>query len=121
MEVLQGAATAQDVTLETAIMGRSAGITQSPEAVAMVAAVAQRTEGTRRVLPGWPIGGGDDATFMMRRVQERGGIAAYFLIGSDLPAVHHSVDFDIDERALDHGVRLFTNLAETILAPRAAT
>jgi aminobenzoyl-glutamate utilization protein A len=55
---------------------------------------------------------------MMQRVQDRGGSAAYFLIGCDIPAVHHAVDFDIDETALDHGVALFTNLAETVLAPR---
>jgi aminobenzoyl-glutamate utilization protein A len=114
-EVLAGAAAMHGVTLETEVMGRSVGITQSPEAVARVAQVAGRTPGTDAVLPGWPIGGGDDATFMMRRVQERGGQAAYFLIGSDIPAVHHAVDFDIDERALDHGVRLFTGLAEDVL------
>lgn len=117
-DILAGAAAMHDVTLETEIMGRSAGITQSPDAVDRVAEVAARTEGTAKVLRGWPIGGGDDATFMMQRVQDRGGSAAYFLIGCDIPAVHHAVDFDIDEAALDHGVALFTNLAETVLAPR---
>jgi aminobenzoyl-glutamate utilization protein A len=118
-EVLAGAAAMHGVTFETKVMGRSAGITQSEAAVTTVEKVAARIEGTREVVKGWPIGGGDDATFMMQRVQDRGGQAAYFLIGSDIPAVHHATDFDIDEAALEHGVRLFTGLAETILAAKS--
>ena len=113
-EVLEGAATMHGVTLETRVVGRSAGIVQSPGAVAAVAAAAAALPGIT-VVPAWPIGGGDDATFLMQRVIDRGGEAAYFLIGSDLPAVHHAVDFDIDEASLDTGVRIFTGLAERIL------
>jgi len=114
-EILAGAATMQACTYETKVMGRSAGIAQSPEAVARVAQVAARTEGVTEVLPAWSIGGGDDATFMMRRVQEHGGKAAYFLIGSDIANVHHAIDFDIDEASLQTGVRLFVGLADSLL------
>jgi aminobenzoyl-glutamate utilization protein A len=55
---------------------------------------------------------------MIRRVQERGGTWGYFIIGSDIANVHHAVDFDIDEVALERGVRIFTGIAETVLAPR---
>lgn len=113
-EVLAGAAAMHGVTFGTTVVGRSAGIVQSRGAVGAVAAVAGALPGVA-VVPSWPIGGGDDATFMMQRVIDRGGEAAYFLIGSDLPAVHHAVDFDIDEGSLDTGVRLFTGLAERIL------
>lgn len=117
-QVLAGAAAMHGCTFETRVMGRSAGIEQSPEAVALVAEVAGMTEGITRVHAGWSIGGGDDATFMMRRVQERGGKAAYFLIGSDIPAVHHATDFDIDEASLDHGVRIFAGLVHAVLGER---
>ncbi len=117
-EVLAGAAAMHDVGHAVEIVGRTAGIVQSPEANATVAAVAATLPGTRAVRQGWPIGGGDDATFMMQHVQDQGGKAAYFLIGSDIPAVHHAADFDIDEGSLAHGVQLFTALAERVLAPR---
>ncbi len=117
-ELLAGAAAMHGCTVATMVMGRSAGITQSPAAVARVAQVAAQTEGVSKVVPGWSIGGGDDATFMMRRVQERGGQAAYFLLGSDIANVHHAVDFDIDEACLETGVRLFEGLAASILGDK---
>jgi aminobenzoyl-glutamate utilization protein A len=117
--VLEGAARMHDCTFETKVMGKSAGIVQSPEAVARVAEVAGAMADVTRVHEGWSIGGGDDATFMMQRVQARGGKAAYFLIGSDIPAVHHAVDFDIDEASLDQGVRLFAGLVQSVLGDRA--
>jgi aminobenzoyl-glutamate utilization protein A len=118
-EVLAASAVMHGCTFETTVMGKSAGIVQSPEAVARVAEVARSVSGIHRVHDGWSIGGGDDATFMMKRVQEHGGKAAYFLIGSDIPAVHHAVDFDIDEASLEHGVSLFAGLVQSILGDRA--
>lgn len=117
-EVLQGAAAMHGCTLETAIMGRNWGAVNDAEAVDVVAAVAGRTEGIERVLPFRKMDGCDDATTMIRRVQSRGGKGSYFIIGSDLANVHHAIDFDIDEAALEHGVRIFTGIVETALAPR---
>jgi aminobenzoyl-glutamate utilization protein A len=118
-EILAAAAAMHGCTFETKVMGKSAGIVQSPEAVARVAAVARTVSGINRVHDGWSIGGGDDATFMMKRVQDRGGKAAYFLIGSDIPAVHHAVNFDIDETSLEHGVSLFAGLVQSVLGERS--
>ncbi|MFB6220717.1 MAG: amidohydrolase [Halolamina sp.] len=56
--------------------------------------------------------GSEDATFLMREVQENGGLACYLGIGSDLPGGHHTDTFDVDEEALDIGVDV---LAETVL------
>jgi aminobenzoyl-glutamate utilization protein A len=111
-QVLQGAAAMQGVTVGTQIMGETISADTSPEAAAIVAAAGA---GLLEVVPDWSIGGGDDATFMMRAVQRRGGRAAYFILGSDLAAVHHAVDFDIDEAALEQGVALFTRIARTLL------
>ncbi len=117
--VLEGAAAMHGCTFETRVMGKSAGIVQSPEAVALVEQVARAMPDVTRVHEGWSIGGGDDATFMMQRVQDHGGKAAYFLIGSDIPAVHHAVDFDIDEASLEQGVRLFAGLVQSVLGDHA--
>jgi aminobenzoyl-glutamate utilization protein A len=113
-QVLQGAALTQGVAAQTVVVGETVGAVASPAAAAIVAASGAGVAGLS-VVPEWSIGGGDDATFMMRRVQERGGVAAYFILGSDIPAVHHAVDFDIDERSLDQGVRLFESIAGHVL------
>jgi aminobenzoyl-glutamate utilization protein A len=115
-QVLLGAAAMQAVAMETRGMGETVGAVASPAAAAIVADAGSRVAGLSRVLPEWSIGGGEDATLMMRRVQERGGQSAYFILGSDTPAVHHATDFDIDERSLDLGVSLFERIAARVFA-----
>jgi aminobenzoyl-glutamate utilization protein A len=115
MQVLQGAALSQGVTVETKLMGETVGAVASESAAAIVAETGMAVEGITEVVPGWSIGGGDDATFMVRRVQERGGQAVYFILGSDIAAGHHASDFDIDEKSLDQGVQLFERIAGRVL------
>ncbi len=113
--VLAGAAAMQGVTVETMLQGETIGAAQSAGAARIVTEAASGIPGITEVLPEWPIGGGDDATFMLRRVQQQGGEAVYFILGSDIPAVHHATDFDIDEVALDQGVQLFARIAMRVL------
>lgn len=54
----------------------------------------------------------------MRRVQERGGQALYFLLGGGSPSGHHSSTFGFDVRALAHGAALMAGLAFDCLAGR---
>jgi aminobenzoyl-glutamate utilization protein A len=115
MQVLEGAAAMQGVTMATQLMGETIGVAASPAAAALVAEVGRQIEGIANVVPEWSMGGGEDATFMMQRVQEHGGQAAFFILGSDIPAGHHAADFDIDERSLDAGVRLFERIAGRVL------
>ena len=110
--VLAGAAAMQDVSVQLEVMGETIGAATSPEAAAIV---AQAGAGLAEIVPEWSIGGGDDATFMMRAVQQQGGKAAYFILGSDLAAVHHASNFDIDEAALETGVRLFERITQILL------
>jgi aminobenzoyl-glutamate utilization protein A len=120
MLVLQGAATMENVTMETKLQGETIGAAQSEGAARIVEAAGSAVEGISEVLPEWSIGGGDDATFMLQRVQQRGGQAVYFILGSDIPAVHHATDFDIDENSLDHGVQLFAAITDRVLGKGAA-
>ena len=62
------------------------------------------------------LAGGEDAPYLMRRVQERGGRSCYFIIGADLADGHHTPRFDFDETAIATGVRLFAGLAERVCA-----
>ena len=63
-----------------------------------------------RVHDARPLGGGEDATYFMRRVQERGGKSLYFLLGGSTPTGHHTSTFDVDERALAHGALLMAGM-----------
>lgn len=48
--------------------------------------------------------GSEDATYLMARVQERGGLATYCVVGTELAAGHHHERFDIREESLFAGV-----------------
>lgn len=70
----------------------------------------------REVLPEASIGGSEDATVMMGRVQERGGKATYMIFGSPLAAGHHNPAFDWDEDALLVGVEALTQTIRRLCA-----
>jgi metal-dependent amidase/aminoacylase/carboxypeptidase family protein len=62
--------------------------------------VAEALPGIERVHDAWPLGGGDDAAFFMRRVQ----------FGSDIAAGHHAINFDFEEADIGIGVRLMAGV-----------
>jgi aminobenzoyl-glutamate utilization protein A len=63
------------------------------------------------------LGGSEDATYLMRRVQDNGGLAAYVCIGTDHPGGHHTPTFDVDEETIRIGVE---TLAGSVLRLAAA-
>ncbi|MFU9004342.1 amidohydrolase [Proteus sp. TSJ240517] len=62
-----------------------------------------------------PLGGSEDVSLMVRRVQEKGGKAIFFLVGADQSDGHHKEKFDINEEALSIGLTLFTEGILSIL------
>jgi len=109
--MLEGAALSQGVHVDIDVYGTAISA-QSDDAIMkrLEAAVHKTQAGT--VVRNWPIGGGDDATFMMQRVQERGGHAGYCLIGADIAAPHHASLFDFDENVLEKAVNLLVAFVE---------
>jgi aminobenzoyl-glutamate utilization protein A len=117
--VVAGAAAMQGVEVDVRVVGETIGGHSDPELVARLGAVARALPTTTRIRESHPLGGGEDATFFMRRVQERGGQALYFLLGGGSPSGHHSSTFDFDERALAHGAALLAGLALDRLVRRS--
>jgi aminobenzoyl-glutamate utilization protein A len=62
------------------------------------------------------LGGSEDATFLMRRVQETGGEAAYVAVGTDHPGGHHTATFDVDERSLRIGVDVLADSVRRLMS-----
>jgi aminobenzoyl-glutamate utilization protein A len=78
--------------------------------VDVITSVAATVPAIGKVAETAGFGGSEDATILARRVQARGGQAAYFVIGSSRPAGHHQAEFDIDEASLSIGFELFKGL-----------
>ncbi|SEN19631.1 aminobenzoyl-glutamate utilization protein A [Halorientalis persicus] len=109
--VLDQAAAMHDCEVGIDTSGQAPSAENDPELVDVVEAVAGRTEGVESVLRHDDLGGSEDATYLMRHVQDRGGKAAFVCVGTDHPGGHHTATFDVDEDSLPVGVAV---LADTI-------
>ncbi|WP_158604359.1 amidohydrolase [Nocardioides mangrovicus] len=112
-EMLAGAAAMHGLEVEVELVGQVTTAVADPAAVAAVREAASAA-GLALVEPVAESGvASDDATALMRRVQEHGGLATYAALGADLAGGHHTPTFDVDEAALPLGVDLLERLARS--------
>lgn len=99
-EILKGAAMMYDVKVQFIQTGGAASGNNSPELSQRVKKTAERLGIFNRLEKVHDIGGSEDCSYFMERVQKHGGQAVYLVIGGSLAAVNHNNYFDFDERAL---------------------
>ena len=110
LRILEAAAAMHDCSLEVRAMGGAQSADSDAELRERVEAVVRQTDGLSLREPE-PSGGSEDYTYMMARVQERGGLAVNIGVGAQLGGWgHHTAEFDIDERALTIATRLLSVL-----------
>ncbi|MDG5777019.1 amidohydrolase [Haloarculaceae archaeon H-GB2-1] len=107
--VLESAAEMHDCEVEVTPEGEAPSAVSDDAIRGVVGRVASETPGVDSVLDSAGLGGSEDATFLMRRVQEHGGKAAYVCVGTDHPGGHHTATFDVDERSLEIGVDVLSD------------
>jgi aminobenzoyl-glutamate utilization protein A len=107
--VLESAAEMYDCSVEIATVGSAPSATSDAELVDIVHAVATEADIVESPTERDALGGSEDATYLMREVQENGGRAAYVCVGTDHPGGHHTATFDVDENSLDIGVEVLTD------------
>ncbi|MFC7157015.1 amidohydrolase [Halomarina halobia] len=98
------AASMHDVGHREALYGKATTFEADAPMIDAVATTAEAVDEVTRVVRRARIPASEDAAYLVRRVQERGGTATYVGIGSEIPAGHHESRFDIDEDALAIGV-----------------
>ena len=106
--VLSSAAEMHDCEVDVERTGEAPGAESDDAVVDVVETIAGRTDGVESVLRRDELGGSEDATVLMRRVQKTGGRAAYVGVGTDHPGGHHTATFDVDEDSLPVGVDVLT-------------
>ncbi|WP_066416379.1 amidohydrolase [Halorubrum aethiopicum] len=115
--VLHSAAEMHDCSVDITTMGAAPSATSDAALSDAIGEVARDVEGVTSVVESADLGGSEDATFMMERVQERGGLACYVGVGTDHPGGHHTSTFDVVERDIGLGIdvlsRAIRHVAET--------
>ena len=128
VQILRAAADMHGCQLEIKLMGEAQTAHSSQELAERIERVAGET-GSFRFFPSANSGGSEDFSFMMRRVQDRGGLAVNIGIGADLNGIGleaiegrdavlgaHTSHFDLDERALRVGVELLSCVTMDLMA-----
>ncbi len=99
--VIDGAAAMHGVSSELRLMGAATSSTPSPAWVNYLREQAQQVAGVEQAIDKVKApAGSEDATLMMARVQQNGGLASYMVFGTTLSAGHHNEKFDFDETVM---------------------
>ncbi|MFB6135652.1 MAG: amidohydrolase [Halobacteriaceae archaeon] len=108
-DVLRSAAEMYGCSVDVVREGEAPAAESDQALVDRLADAAAAVDGVESVLDRDDLGGSEDASYLMRRVQERGGLASYVCVGTDHPGGHHTATFDVDEDSLDIGVSWLTD------------
>jgi aminobenzoyl-glutamate utilization protein A len=107
LRVLAGAAAMWGLEHGVERVGAAPSAASDEAVMAVVRRVAGALPSVTQVSDTTAAAASDDATAMMRHVQERGGQAAYVILGTRLAGGHHNERFDIDEECLLPGLQVF--------------
>lgn len=113
--IIKAAAQMYDVQVSIEKTGGAAGGSNTPELAAYLGQRAQELGLFKDIMPETNFGASEDFSYFMERVQERGGQAAYIMIGADLAAGHHDSHFNFDERALVYALKMLAASAASLL------
>ncbi len=95
-------------------MGEAITVNCDQTLVNWVREAAENLSDIEQIMDFKHLGGSEDATFMMKAVQDQGGLATYVFFGANTAAGHHNEGFDFDEEVLLKGIRLYHRIIETI-------
>jgi aminobenzoyl-glutamate utilization protein A len=112
LRVIAGAAAMYGVESEVKLMGGARSCTPSQPWVAFIHQQAEALGLFDSVVDTkQQAAGSEDATYMLERVQQRGGQASYVIFGCELAAGHHNAKFDFDEAIMATAVQTLATLA----------
>lgn len=113
--IVEHAAGMHGLAHEVEVTGGCTILRCDEEMVDLVVEEARQVDGVQTAQRWRQAGGSEDASLLVKRVQEQGGKATYMVIGTTLAAPHHNDHFDIDEESLSMGVELLERVARRAL------
>lgn len=114
LSVVKGAAEAYEVECNVVLIGKSSSGASDDRAIEIVMRCARTIPWFTEFHDVGSVGGSDDASEMLRRVQKNGGVGSYIDLGADFTASFHDKAFDFDKGVLAPSVELFVKMVEDI-------
>jgi len=115
VRIIESSAAMFGVSVKITEEGGAAGASNSPELVAITEKIAKELGIFTEIVSECDFSASEDCSYFMERVQQKGGQAAYVMVGANLAAGHHDFHFDFDEEALVLGATLVGSVARDLL------
>ncbi|MFC3478523.1 amidohydrolase [Halobacterium litoreum] len=116
--VLHSAADMHECEVELSTEGEAPSAESDQALVDAFAAEAGGHPDVDSVVERDSLGGSEDATYLMQRVQQTGGLACYVCVGTDHPGGHHTSTFDVDEGSLWPAVDALSGAIRSVATDR---
>jgi len=114
-KIIKHSAAMYDNTVSIKQMGGAASGCNSPQLTETIGKIAERLGVFNQYEALTNIGGSEDCSYFMEKVQKNGGQAAYMIIGASLTAVNHNLYFDFDEQVLTLEAQFIATIASDLL------
>lgn len=111
---IKGAVDIYGVKSDIILIGKSSSGASDDAAIDIVMRCARQIPWFTEFHNVGSVGGSDDASEMLRRVQQNGGIGTYIGLGSDFTSSFHDKAFDFDENVLEPSVELFVKIIQEL-------
>ncbi len=110
IRILESTANMYDVQVNMKKVGQAITVEANEDFIHIIEEEMKDMEEIKELLPEKVLGGSEDASFMMDRVQKNGGKSAYLMFGTKIAAGHHNERFDFDESVLIIAVKVYTKV-----------
>ena len=112
--VLDGAAKMHDMEYTYDDLGEIPAAQSDDRVMEVVQRAAQKVSWFEKIHFEGNVGGTDDASVMMNKVQDQGGIATYIGIGVDTTQPVHNAEFDLDEDSIPATIEMLVHAIEEL-------
>ncbi|SDK14365.1 amidohydrolase [Natronincola ferrireducens] len=114
LTIIEAAAKMYELTYKIVDYGEVPTAKSDKEMIDIVKKSAKKVSWFENIYDYGNVGGTDDATVMMKKVQDHGGKAVYIGLGADVTEPLHNPKFDFDENVLIAATNLFVNILKDI-------
>ena len=113
-DILDGAAKAYDMEYTYEDFGEIPAAQSSDAMMEVIERAAKKVPWFEKIHFEGNVGGTDDASVMINKVQDNGGIATYVGIGCDTTQTLHSPEFDLDEDSIPAAIEMLVHAVEEL-------
>ncbi|MCL1994211.1 MAG: amidohydrolase [Spirochaetes bacterium] len=117
LRMIKASALMYDVEVEIKEVGGAKSGQSDDELIVFARKTAEGSGLFNKIIDTADLGGSEDFTYLMDRVQKKGGKSSYVIVGTKIAAGHHNSYFDFDEEAMHQAVAILLLMVQGLANP----